>query len=550
MTSAKRLVTMKNFAARRPRGARPSSRLPIIIDLAETTARSAVIHELRALPPPLPQRAKWSDSAALRRSELLLAEAQHVAHLGNWSRDLRSNELFWSDELYRIFGFRPRDIPPTFDLFLSLLQPDARERVRKIVAQALRDGTPYKFSLRVLRPGGMMRDVDIRGFVECDEASSPIRSFGTVQDVTELRESEQTLRASEERVRMLLDSTAEAIYGVDLDGNCIFTNPAFLRLLGYKDPGDLLGRPMHALLHHARGVASRCPKEACEVLRSFQLNQELHTDGVVLWRDDGTGFPAEYWCHPIRRGGKIVGAVSTFLDITERRRLERAVLEISEKERRRLGQDLHDDLCQQLAGIALTGRLLEQRLAAGSNPEGALATKIVKAARQATERARDLAKGLHPTKLETVGLVPSLRELSKSVVSVFHISCRFRCRSPERSMKLVNSATMIQLYRIAQESSTNAVKHGGAKNISISIGLVGKRIRLTIADNGTGIGSVPPSGGMGLPVMQQRARVIGADLTISRRRRGGTLVTCSLPAPNKAVSKKRMKPSAVPHSHL
>jgi nitrate/nitrite-specific signal transduction histidine kinase len=112
--------------------------------------------------------------------------------------------------------------------------------------------------------------------------------------------------------------------------------------------------------------------------------------------------------------------------------------------------------------------------------------------------------------------------------SVFNVSCRFRCRADRQSTHLADPAIAIQLYRIAQESATNAVKHGRAKEICISISMDKGRMKLTIADDGVGIGDVLHSGGMGLPVMYQRARVIGAALTISKRRQGGTLVTCTL----------------------
>jgi len=464
----------------------------------------------------------------LRRSESLMAEAQHVAHLGSWSRNLQSGELVWSDELYRIFGLRPQEIRMTFESFLNLLQPDDRDGLQKVLHQALRDRQPFEYSMRVLRRDGTVRDVYVRGIVASDESANPVRTFGTVQDVTEHKGAEEALRASEERVRLLLESTAEAIYGVDVEGNCIFSNPACLRLLDYSDASDFLGRPMHALIHHAQDDGTRCPKEACGILRAFLRNEPVHTDDQMLWRSDGTAFPAEYWCYPVGQEGQVVGAVVTFLDITQRKRLEQGILEISERERRRIGQDLHDDLCQQLAGIAFTGRLLQQRLAARSLPEAGVAWKIVQGAQQATARARDLAKGLHPVRLETDGLAAALGELSTMLESVFNVSCRFRCRADRQSKRLADPAIAIQLYRIAQESATNAVKHGRAKEICISFSVDKGRMKLTIADDGVGIADVFHGGGMGLPVMYQRARVIGAALSISKRRGGGTLVTCAL----------------------
>lgn len=392
----------------------------------------------------------------------------------------------------------------------------------------------------VLESGvGTRREVSVTsgGQTRCyDQTIEPLRdASGQVSgitciaiDITDQNRSQEALRASEERVRLLLESTAEAIYGIDLEGKCTFSNPACLRLLGYRDPGDVLGRSMHELTHHTRRDGTPYPREMCPILRAFLRDEEVHADDEVLWRADGTSFPVEYWSHPIRRDGLVVGAVVTFLDITERKRMEQQLLEISERERRRIGQDLHDDLCQQLTGIAFTGRLLQRRLAARSVPEADVAEKIVLAVQQATARARDLAKGLHPVMLEADGLAAALMELTHTLESVFQISCRFRCRAPRKSVRVADPAIAIQLYRIAQESATNAVKHGKAKDICISIGVVKGRLKLAIADDGVGIAGAAHREGMGLPVMHQRARIIGAALTISPRKQGGTLVTCSL----------------------
>ena len=140
--------------------------------------------------------------------------------------------------------------------------------------------------------------------------------------VTARRAAEEALREREEHIRLLLDSTAEAIYGIDLAGCCTFANPASARLLGYADPSQLLGRNMHALVHHTRRDGTPYPVEECRIFWAFLRNQGSHVDDEVLWRADGSSFPAEYWSHPICRDGPVVGSVVTFLDITERKRLE------------------------------------------------------------------------------------------------------------------------------------------------------------------------------------------------------------------------------------
>ncbi len=133
---------------------------------------------------------------------------------------------------------------------------------------------------------------------------------------------EAALRESEERFRLLLNSTGEAIYEVDLQGNCTFCNHACLCLLGYDDEHDLLGKNMHDLIHHTRPGGEPYPVEACRIYQAFREGKGTHVEDELLWRRDGIPFPTEYWSDPIRRDDKLLGCVVTFVDITERREAE------------------------------------------------------------------------------------------------------------------------------------------------------------------------------------------------------------------------------------
>lgn len=152
------------------------------------------------------------------------------------------------------------------------------------------------------------------------------------KEVAEHSRTEDALRQSEERTRLLLDSTAEAIYGVDTQGNCTFCNPACLRLIGYAEPADLLGKNMHALIHHRRADGTPYPVEQCRIYQAFQRGEGTHADDEVFCMADGKVIPVEYWSHPIRRGGQVVGAVVTFLDISDRRRLEEQFRQVQKME--------------------------------------------------------------------------------------------------------------------------------------------------------------------------------------------------------------------------
>jgi formate hydrogenlyase transcriptional activator len=146
-------------------------------------------------------------------------------------------------------------------------------------------------------------------------------------------QAEGILLDSEERVRLILDSASEAICGCDSEGTCLFSNPSAARILGYDDPAELIGKNMHALEHHTRKDGTPYPIEECPIYIGFQKNVNVHGVDEVYWRKDGTSFPVEFWSHIIIREGKTLGAVITFIDITERKQAEEALRKSEEKNR-------------------------------------------------------------------------------------------------------------------------------------------------------------------------------------------------------------------------
>jgi formate hydrogenlyase transcriptional activator len=145
--------------------------------------------------------------------------------------------------------------------------------------------------------------------------------------------AEDILLNSEELTRLILDSASEAICGCNSDGTCLFSNPSAARILGYDDPAELIGKNMHALEHHTRKDGTPYPIEECPIYIGFQKNENVHGDDEVYWRKDGTSFPVEFWSHIIIREGKTLGAVITFIDITERKQAEEALRKSEEKNR-------------------------------------------------------------------------------------------------------------------------------------------------------------------------------------------------------------------------
>ena len=207
----------------------------------------------------------------------------------------------------------------------------------------------------------------------------------------------------------------------------------------------------------------------------------------------------------------------------ERRKLEEELLSISSNEQRRIGQDLHDGLCQHLAGVEFKTAALAKQLA--HDPmKGGHAASIVELIRDGARQAWMLARGLSPVTLESHGLMSALRELTTNSGKLFQIACRFDCPRP---VLIPNNAVATHLYRIAQEAITNAVKHGHARSIVVSLRRARSSITLAVADNGDGLPrDVRTVQGMGLRIMQYRADTIGASLSFERANRRGTIVLC------------------------
>jgi signal transduction histidine kinase len=228
--------------------------------------------------------------------------------------------------------------------------------------------------------------------------------------------------------------------------------------------------------------------------------------------------------------GQVVGASKIARDMTERIRLERAVLEAADDERRRLGHDLHDGLGQELTGLAMLAAALESSERRAGRAAAQKAATIEHVARQAIATCRSIARGLSPLGSGAGGLVTALEEMVALHRETFGIDVRFEATNAA-SLRLPQEVGD-QLYRIAQEAVTNARRHASAKQIRVALVIREASVRLDVLDDGIGF-ATPASAapGMGLRIMQFRAGTIGALLSIGPAEHGGTLVTCECAQP-------------------
>ena len=335
--------------------------------------------------------------------------------------------------------------------------------------------------------------------------------------------TKQALQVSEANAHAILETTVDGIITIDANGHIESFNEAAEDIFGY-DAREVIGRNVRVLMPEPYR------EEHDSYIQRYHETGEQRIIGigreVTGQRKDGSTFPMDLAVSEVQRHDRIT-FTGVVRDISERRRLEQEILSISEQERRRIGQDLHDGLGQMLTGTGLLHKNLADRLQQEDHPMASEAAEITDLIRDADQYARDLARGLTPVDLEASGLSEALRRLSHNAERLFDVECVFE----EAGTTLVhNSQAATHLYRITQEAVSNAVRHGEAERIRIILAGGRDQIRLRVYDNGSGFDvAQAQNGGMGLRIMQYRARVIGGSFDVSSTVDRGTTVTCTLP---------------------
>jgi PAS domain S-box-containing protein len=263
--------------------------------------------------------------AALQESEAKLKEAQRIANIGYWERDLTADRITWSEGASRIFGLPPQNYTLHEAQLQKMIHPADRQLRNQALADALHGGPLYDVEFRIVRPGGEIRFVHVRDEIEYDALHKPIRMFGTAQDITERKLAEESLRRMSRQNEMILNTAGEGIWGLDAAGNATFINPAGTCMLGYE-PQELIGRNMHAILHYNTADGLPHAIEQCLIYKALRDGLVHRCSEDVFWRKDGTSIPVQYVCNPMIENGKVIGEVVVFSDITERKQAEARLL--------------------------------------------------------------------------------------------------------------------------------------------------------------------------------------------------------------------------------
>ena len=334
--------------------------------------------------------------------------------------------------------------------------------------------------------------------------------------------NEHAVRDREKRLRAILETAVEGIVTIDERGVIESFNPASEKIFGYV-AAEVIGKNVNVLM------STPHREQHDGYLNNYKSTGHAKIIGIgretFARKKDGSLFPIDLSVSEVKLSDRRI-FTGFIRDITERKRLEKEILEISEREQRRIGQDLHDGLCQHLAGIEMLAQVLAQKLKSKDNTNRA--TEIAKAVRDAIGQTRLLARGLSPVTLESEGLMSALAELTLNTEKMFRVPCVFDCNEV---VKFNDHAASTHLFRIAQEAVSNAIKHGHATKIIITLRDEPEYLSLSVRDDGKGFPEgFSNSTGMGLRIMQTRIGMVGGSLTILKNTEGrGVTVACTAP---------------------
>ena len=433
-----------------------------------------------------------------------------------------TSEAYVSPEIEAALGYSREEWLEDPVRWYERIHPDDKQRWSVEAAGMFLSGKPLRSSYRVIARDGraVWFHCDARMVRKPD--GQPWFIHGVAFDISDLKHTEGALQQERNVVAAILDTVGALVTVLDPEGRIVRFNRACELTTGYS-------------LEEVRGR---------HIWDFFLLQEEVERFRSILEQLSGDLLPQECQGHWVTRHGThrliawsssmLPGSdgtpnyiIATGIDITEREQLERALLEISSREQRRIGQDLHDGLGQHLTGIAFMAKVHEAKLAEQQIEEAADAAKIVRLVNEAIHRTRELARGLLPVVSDEHGLMSALELWAAEVEDLFGISCVFRC---EAAVLIHDYARATHLYHIAQEAVNNAIKHGRARTILIHLSSGEGWGTLRITDDGCGIPeNRSASRGMGLHIMSYRAGMIGGRLEVRRGPACGTSVTCIFP---------------------
>jgi two-component system, chemotaxis family, CheB/CheR fusion protein len=415
------------------------------------------------------------------------------------------------------------------DWFETFLPERDREHIRNLFGRAL-SGERVRANVNpIVTKQGREREIEWYDAPLTDADGNVIGLLCTGMDVTEQQQNKQALKASEERIRSILNSAADAIININREGIVESFNQASERMFGYA-ADEVIGNNVRMLM------PSPYREEHDDYLRHYHETGEARVIGigreVFARHKSGRVFPAELAVSEVDHLGIFTGIIR---DVSERKFLQDQLLTIAAEEQQRIGHELHDGIGQEVFALGMSAESVTEELARSPRNEAdreALGQlrKLVDGLKDCLRHIRGLSQGLVPVEIDAEGLTAALTDLAARIRQQSGLDCTFQSADP---IHIDDNEAATQLYRIAQEAVTNAVKHSRCKAIRIRLSEDGRLITLRITDDGIGIVPYRPERealleGVGLRIMDYRAGLIGAKLTVAPGVNGGTVATCVL----------------------
>lgn len=455
-------------------------------------------------------QAKKLAQIALENSTGWLKLSMNMANMHAWRWD-RTQDSFEFANLENPEVHFP-SVYPDMEAMLARVHPKDRRAVKCAIESAFTGQAEVRQEFELLGIDGRYRSYATTAR-PLFEGAVPRGLVGVIQDVTARRDSERRLRRSEELLRATTTNTADTLFLLDTALHVRFVNKS-VNAIAME---HIIGRDIATLLPQAARAT---------VLQKLKLILETGETATFEFESAHEG-RAQYFENRavlVRDAGVATGISISMRDITERKRLEQEILDVSGRERRSIGRDLHDGLGQELTGVALMLRGLATRISERCPDVVDNVNEIVGHVNQSIETARSLARGLLPVQTESGGLTYALQALAARSRDLYGLEVNFRAVVwPGFSLSETNAS---HLYRITQEALTNAARHGRATLVDISLTARESGFSLRITDNGVGLKpAVPSSAGMGLKIMKYRADMIGAKFEITANPPHGAMVT-------------------------
>jgi len=436
--------------------------------------------------------------------------------------DKGMGEAYVSPQIEAALGFSQDEWLEDPVRWYDQIYPDDKQRWSTEAAEMFLSGKPLKSAYRVLARDGRVLWFHCEAEMIRREDGRPWFIHGVGVDITELKQAEESLQEERNVLSAILDIVGALIVVLDPQGRIVRFNRTCEQTTGYSF-AEVRGRYVWDL---------------------FLTPEEVDKFKAIFEQTNSSDLPADYETYLVTRSGELrlitwsrtvlaakSGATShvivTGIDITERKRLEKAILDVSAREQRRIGEDLHDGLGQHLTGIAFMSKVLESQLSEKSLAESGDAEKIVKLVNEAINKTRELSRGLLPVVSDAHGLMSALTRYAEETQDLFRISCRFECAAP---VLVYDVGVATHLYHIAREAVNNAIKHGKPGHVVIGLWAENGEGTLSVQDDGAGISAIPANhAGMGLNIMNYRANMIGGSLDVRENFTGGTTVACLFP---------------------